>query len=421
LFGSYRKNGGLEKGLIATNVLLIMKRINLNDISELQHYYKSDLYFDYLKPFVFIDIDFNFNLGQNFIILHKLQDPSSNGSISTTFSSIQHYIFKNCKFNYELNIISVLETKLTFESNCEFGNINFNDATINKHVRFYDCKFTGNCNFVNTKFLDLADFWNSTFNLPISFYKTDFLGTTVFSACTFKENVLFTYSLFDKKIIFRGATFLKGLDLSLAINSGEYNFFNISLNNFSSTKHLNETEYNDMIEGCVIPTINKKETFRIIKQHFQNNGDDLEYVKYLRLEKKPIFEIITTDFKKTKRNQFWNYIHHIFDIISLSLNRVSNNHRNSYSLGILFTISAGLLFFWFSVLSFPDYQFQWNPSKWYMDNFWKNYLTFMNPTHDVEIFKEFRPTGWTYFWQTWGRIFVGYGIYQTVQAFRKLK
>ena len=74
-----------------------------------------------------------------------------------------------------------------------------------------------------------------------------------------------------------------------------------------------------MISDSIIPTINKKETFRIIKQYFQNNGDDLEYVKYLGLEKKPIYEIITNDFTNTKPMQFWNYVHHIFDLISLLL------------------------------------------------------------------------------------------------------
>jgi hypothetical protein len=31
---------------------------------------------------------------------------------------------------------------------------------------------------------------------------------------------------------------------------------------------------------------------------------------------------------------------------------------------------------------------------------WKFNLTFMNPTHDVKLFDNLSPNGWTY-WQTW--------------------
>jgi hypothetical protein len=52
----------------------------------------------------------------------------------------------------------------------------------------------------------------------------------------------------------------------------------------------------------------------------------------------------------------------------------------------------------------------------------------MNPLRFFElesIFKvgQERPflslSGWSYFWDLWGRVFVAYGFYQTIQAFRK--
>lgn len=397
-----------------------MGRIEINSIDALQASF-DDFYFDYQRPFIFENLDFNFDLKSNFSMLHKLKHPTDNGSVATQFNSIKHYIFKNCKFRYELKLFDESELKLTFEKKCEFYNLDFSEATIKQKIRFYNCIFFGFCNFENTKFLDLVDFWNSTFYKPILFYKTDFLSTTVFSACHFRENVLFTYSLFEGKVIFRGTTFSKGLDLSLAINSGEYNFFNMTLNNYYSEKHSDEEDYTRMIESFIIPTINKKETFRIIKQHFQSNGDDLEFVKYLKLEKKPIFEIISQNRKETKPINFINYLNHSFDLLSLRLNGISNNHRNSYLLGILFTIFSGMFFFSLSLLSLPDFIIEWEPSNWKDMDLWKEYLAFMNPTHDIKLFEDYCPTGWTYFWQTWGRIFVGYGIYQTVQAFRKLK
>lgn len=399
-----------------------MNRVEINNIAELTTYLgPRKLHFDYLKPFTFEKIDFKFDLGNNFSELLKLLHSINNGSVANTFDSIKSYIFDDCRFQEKIKVVDIFEKKLTFKNNCIFNELNFDEATFTQNVRFYESVFTKKCSFNNTKFNDLIDFWNSTFQTPILFYKTDFLSTTVFSACTFQQNALFSYALFKEKTIFRGTTFQKGLDISLALNSGEYNFFNITLNNFKSKKHLNEDEYGNMISNYTIPTINKKETFRIIKQHFESNGDDLEYVKYLRLEKKPIFEIVSQNLIKTHPKKFWNYFHYSFDLISLGLNKISNNNRNSYLLGICFTVTMGLFFFTLSVLSVPGYYFQLNPLKWSMDDFWKNFLTFLNPTHDVTLFDNFKPIGWTYFWQTWGRIFVGYGIYQTVQAFRKLK
>jgi len=394
----------------------------INNIAELTTYLgPQNLTFNYLKPFTFENIDFKFDLGINFSELIKLQHSNNNGSVANTFNSINYYIFINCRFQEKINIIDIYDKKLTFKNNCLFNEIDFDEATFNQNIRFYESVFTKKCSFSNTKFNDLIDFWHCKFLKPMLFLKTDFLSTTVFSACHFQENVLFTYSLFKDKVIFRGAVFEKGLDISLALNSGEYSFFNISLNDFISKTHLDEVDYNDMICDDTIPTINKKETFRIIKQHFQSIGDDVEYVKYLRLEKKLIFEIVSQNLINTEPKKFWNYFHYSFDLMSLGLNKISNNNRNSYLLGICFTVIIGLFFFILSVLSLPDYYFQLNPLKWNMDDFWKNFLTFMNPTHDVNLFDNFRPSGWTYFWQTWGRIFVGYGIYQTVQAFRKLK
>jgi len=398
-----------------------MERKIVNDLNELQVSLGENMNFNYLNPFTFKDIEFNFNLKKNFADLSGLKHSNDNGSIANSFISIKYYIFDNCKFNYEIGFFDKYDQKLVFQNNCEFNGINLEDVKIEKKIKFYECHFKGECNFQNTKFSDLADFWNSTFYVPISFYKTDFLGTTVFSACTFKENVLFTYSLFKDKILFRGATFEKGLDLSLAINSGEYNFFNITLKNFNSVLSSNEVDYRFFLEDCIIPTINKKETFRIIKQYYKDNGDDLAYVRFLRIEKKPIYELIINDFKSTKRKHWWNYIHHFFDLLSLGLNKFSNNHRNSYILGIGFTILIGLLFFSFTLLSLPNFEIFWDLSNWTKNDLWKVYLSFMNPTHDIKLFDNFSPSFWTYLWQTWGRIFVGYGIYQTVQAFRKLK
>jgi hypothetical protein len=397
-----------------------MGRIEINTIEALQASF-DDFYFDYQKPFLFENYDFNFDLLINFRMFHKLKHPTDNGSNATQFSSIKHYIFKNCKFRHELKLFVETDIKLTFEKKCEFYNLDFSEATINQKIRFYNCKFFGSCNFENTKFKDLVDFWHSEFMKPINFYKTDFKGIAVFSACKFYQNTLFTYSSFNSSAIFRGATFKQGLDVSLAIFNSDYNFFEVSLSDYKSEITNSEIEYNNVIESNKVPTINKRETFRILKTHFQEIGDDLGYVKFLKLEKKPIHQILVHNFKKTPISDIKEKATLLFDLISLQLNKWSNDNRNSYFQGLIFTLIVGLVFVVLSIISLPVYQLQINPLKWDFPNFFTVYVKFMNPTHDVDLFEDYNPTGFTYFWQTLGRIFVGYGIYQTVQAFRKLK
>jgi hypothetical protein len=49
----------------------------------------------------------------------------------------------------------------------------------------------------------------------------------------------------------------------------------------------------------------------------------------------------------------------------------------------------------------------------------KYYFKFFIVTHDLDFMKAFNSNAVGYFVDTVGRIFIGYGIYQAVQAFRK--
>jgi hypothetical protein len=51
----------------------------------------------------------------------------------------------------------------------------------------------------------------------------------------------------------------------------------------------------------------------------------------------------------------------------------------------------------------------------------KYFLEFLNPTHKFDYIQEDGLTTRFYLFDFIGRIFVGYGIYQFIQAFRKYK
>lgn len=350
----------------------------------------------------------------------------------------------------------VFEGKVTFENLCEFNqNLSFEDLVFLSKVRIHNC-ILNYINFNNAVFKDLVDFWNTEFKKPAIFYKTDFNSTTVFSFVIFHENVLFTYSLLAGKTIFAKTEFKKGLDLSQAIISGELQLFDIHFDNeMFDTEYFKKSEkslYRDSIDSgktcieysnekkeCIktkelnIPIENKIHTFQILKKTFEDVGNYNDSTKMRRVEKSTL-RLLNQQLSKEKKKSsfktwctiFYNRIisglnikfRDVFtnDGLILLLNRWSNNYRTSFWHGAFFTIIVASLFLTATLLFDPNFSFTMNPSKFQ----WKSLIIFLNPLHDIkDIIPD--PCPLSYIFDYFGRIFVGYGIYQTVQAFRKFR
>jgi len=114
------------------------------------------------------------------------------------------------------------------------------------------------------------------------------------------------------------------------------------------------------------------------------------------------------------------------DRFILWLNRWSNHYRSDFRNGILFTVLGALAFF---VLTFLTTQEFWNRLCFSCDidgavfgYTIKQFIVFLNPTHRHDFISELNPFfGIPYVFEFLGRIAVGYGIYQTIQAFRKFR
>jgi len=329
--------------------------------------------------------------------------------------------FENCVFNKEFKLKASIVGNATFGHSVfnklvDFSKTKFGD---NSKARFYYSEFKDEVLFNNTTFGDLSDFWNAIFHKKVIFYKTDFLGTSVFSRAIFKENVLFTYSVINKLIIFRGSTFEKGFDLSLAIILGEISPFDIKIENYKSEDNLkDENIYEEYVsrKGIIVDK-NKRETFRILKNHYILQSSSIDYVKYSNLEQ----NAYSTELKKRifKGNPEYKAIQ---DYIIFILNKSSNKLGTSYIRGIGFTLSIGFLFFYFCLLSTENYYF--SLTDFNIDTFKecvRYYFEFIIPTHSIDFLENEKPNTMFYVWDFIGRAFVAYGIYQTVQAFRKFK
>ena len=327
--------------------------------------------------------------------------------------------FDNTVFKQDVSFKNnIFKQDVSFANSVFEKSVSFCNSSFKRKARFYGAIFKGETDFNNTKFDDLADFRNATFCRKTIFYKTDFCGTTVFSSASFKENVLFTYTRIDKLLIIRDTNFTKGMDLSLAIISGRTSIFNIYISDFEDipdTDDVSEFDENVSRRG-IITRKNKRETFRILKNQLMINQNNIDALTFSSLELKAYTKQLHQDILSKKwNNTLQNYI-------ILKFNWLSNKHGTSWGHGVVFTLLVGLLFFYFSTIATEKYVFSFSGIN--VTDFEScviNYLKFMLPTHSSDYMISANPKVFFYLWDFIGRIFVSYGIYQTIYAFRKFK
>ncbi|GAB5526275.1 MAG: hypothetical protein Roseis2KO_41470 [Roseivirga sp.] len=111
-------------------------------------------------------------------------------------------------------------------------------------------------------------------------------------------------------------------------------------------------------------------------------------------------------------------IHYVFELINLGLNAISNGFGTSYLLSLIFIVGFGWLFFSLSIGSLAAFTPGFIP-----DNDKLIYFTqFLLPTHKFNYLGDKVLLNICfYIWDFIGRLFVGYGIYQFIQAFRKYR
>ena len=320
---------------------------------------------------------------------------------------------------------NVFSESVTFRE-CHFEKqIRFDDITFNNKFKMHNCS-VNDASFRNTTFNDLADFWLTKFNKDIIFYKTDFNKTTVFSMATFIGNVLFTYSLFDTKVIFARTKFNKGVDLSQSIISGKLQPFDLQFKfKKYESKYVgkdDETFQNYLDRDAIIPLVNKVHTFQVLKKAFEDVGNYSDSILMQREEKKALKELVKAKLKNkdstVNKGDKW----------ILRFNRLSNHYQSDFRNGIWFTLTMALIFGALTLIFTEAFH---DNSCFCCCTFNNEALikgvkfifTFLNPTRGLSYLEDLKPVffGISYFFDFIGRITVGYGIYQTVQAFRKFK
>ena len=359
-------------------------------------------------------------------------------------------------------------------------SINFENAQFKRKVRFHHCKFQNTVRFENTSFNKLVDFYCAHFYKPQQFHFTDFLDRAIFSNTEFHEEVQFLHCKVDNSYVrFESATFKKGLDISRSNFNDKVNFWNIEIeesgeqyifNNLESVKYVNDFKVQDKT-----PTIYKqfRETYRIIKDNFYRQNNKIEgsefYIKEMSVYQRELLKKLEClkdlantlsfieDFFRKKVNIIFIIIYLFFaltiiyetksvpfiftllltpillfclfyikDIILLLFNRISNYFGTDWVRGVVFTMMTGSLVSFFLLCR--------NYNLWHINiydiNAWIQSIGFLIRIINVVDMKPFEENGNSLVKLVdnndtnniilfIGRIFVAYGVYQTVQAFRK--
>jgi hypothetical protein len=306
----------------------------------------------------------------------------------------------------------------------------FSEATVYNDIDFDQAEFSRIANFSKTIFHHNASFQSILFYENAVFYETVFSGIANFYSSRFYKMAIFHNVLFDKNSI---------TDFQLVHFLDVVSFFNTKFigknNDFTGTIFTK-----DIVLNGVVMLNSNRETFRILKHEMIKNNNRIDALVFHQKEMNTYWNDLfgTEQWKKIKSNSLFektikwinqNLIQDFADKFVLILNRYSNNYGLSWTRGILFTlgyISIPFFIIYLSTLSNSYFQWGWHGWKEYwsiVDISIKYWVQFLNPTHPWQFMDEFAPNpiGLAYLVDATSRIFITFGYYQIMQAFRKYR
>jgi hypothetical protein len=171
------------------------------------------------------------------------------------------------------------------------------------------------------------------------------------------------------------------------------------------------------LDGHKIQKYANRKSLRVLKNAYLQSGDKIEGLQFHKLEMEYYYNELKNKIKE-KGLTFKDWRGYLSELLILFLNKKSNNFGLSWVRGIVFTSIVSVIFL-FAFMSLVWIQWEFQPNFITIGDTIKAFLQFINVTN-----WEYEPFGiedynWAYVPLFIGRIFIGYGIYQTIQAFRK--
>lgn len=322
---------------------------------------------------------------------------NSNIRSACFISDLQLIEFNNDIFISSRENLSIRINSLTFsncttlrESTIRLDNLEINNLIVDKHINLGN--FIINNVFVN---------YYSHNNIE-DYYKYDLYS----DRCKFFD--------FQKKNR-KAKVYLQLSDL------GNAKFFNCDLqdseiyfdNSIISEIFLIGTKLPNEIKSQKNDASQLKVGYGQIKKAYLKTGDSLVANDFLNKEIQSFHNVLLVNKSNAK------------DRFILFLNKISTNHGQDWVQGVGFTLLVGFLIFLCYLVIITEKPFYWGWSGF--SSFWsatietlKYFPEFLYPGHSFDFMSE-KYLGWPLVLDFLGRIFVGYGVYQTIQSFRKYK
>jgi hypothetical protein len=405
-----------------------------------------------VKEFRVTDCEFEqIEINSNVDFLYFQKTVSPKGRVKVGEAKIKSINISNCSLSElifggmpkvqcnDVRFSNLISNKISLFG--EFKDIKFyngNDigelsmgGSFNSLIIVYSPKNEGLCSkFGNLMFLNNQEKCNVLINgvhisslSVIGLYVDTYLDITDLSCETFSM---------EGNLGLNGSVKLKSCNEIDSISFKSVNLSNLEIFNsdFSQTKFVSDQSifekikwqsvewsenlnfYSDPTETSGLKDSFRRDTLRMLKLSAQNQQDIIGYIKFHALEQQA--------YKIQIKNKKWYHE----DRILLFLNFISNNHGLSWKRGILFTVCVGSLFFILSVIFLNNPYFKTGWTNW--SDLWnvagitiKLFSQSLYAAHSFDYLNDFNPKGIVFLFDLIGRIFLAYGYYQTVSAFRK--
>ncbi len=297
--------------------------------------------------------------------------------------------FKNTSF-FNNNIFDAKKNEVEHNSNVPFfyytnfnDDVDFTECTFIQFTQFISCNFNKKADFSNSKNFDngVLLFSECTF-YGVTYFNNSFLNVLTFTKCTFEKIASFNQSILNKLFL-------------IQVKFDEVAFFDyIKIKEIDNGNFL---KY-DKIDFW-------KTTIRTIKQELQKAENRVDYLRFKAYE---------LDAYSKEKDKNWK------DDLILYFNKNSNYFGLDWTKGISFIFQWSFAFYMLYLITFAIVNKTNKNFPQSIEEFSVLYLKFINPLsflkspiEDAENF--FFPL----LFLLLGKIFVSYGIYQTIQAFRK--
>lgn len=296
--------------------------------------------------------------------------------------------------DFEIDSVCFTEIK---ERHSELKQLCFNFCTFPLNIVARDAIIECSLHFQNTTFAGGVNFDNCNFNGTIEFEKiSPSIGTSNNNALSF--NNCFFHS--DSIVIVQN---IDNINYNIVIEKTTIRGIVIMRNIKANSLSLKDSKVTGTISLAGNIDFNKtigSHTDCILKHEAHKISDIVNFLKYRKREHVKIYKELFKQKKYVRGSAKW---------LVVTLNRISNDFGQNWILGVGFTVGFAMLFVAILIAISKDLNFS---------TYWNDSLNFLwLPSTFSEESKKIADVSMTIY--LLGKIVVGFGIYQTITAFRR--